>query len=348
MAAITLPAKRKRAQVSYLDDGDEELEEMLGVDVATVPAVDDDSDVDMSFGSHKLYRSSTSTPLPINTLTVPQNPHAIKRRKVAKKVKAPAKPKKNQKPFPFTLLPPELRDYIYELALTDEAGVTLISKTKNYRRTVAPGSIVDRDNGGYYGGRRRIRRLAFRQSQSQSQSQGSQGEPTRAILSPALLAVSKQIHAEGINFLYQNRIIVEDTYALHGFLATIGSNRSRVTDLTVRGWGNSRGAHKAMNFCSFTLLAGCTNLKKLYLDCALGWRRDIRGLARQLYRDGVYFFEAYGLANGSKSAGVEIVELNETNFDIHKGYQGRDTSSPEKDEFKEKCQAELKRLLGCR
>ncbi|KAK1090034.1 hypothetical protein LTR48_009097, partial [Friedmanniomyces endolithicus] len=173
------------------------------------------------------------------------------------------------KPFPFTLLPPELRDYIYELALTDEAGVTLISKTKNYRRTVAPGAILDKDNGGYYGGRRRIRRLAFRQSQSQSQSQGSQGEPTRAILSPALLAVSKQIHAEGINFLYQNRIIVEDTYALHGFLATIGSNRSRVTDLTVRGWGNSRGAHKAMNFCSFTLLAGCTNLKKLYLDCAL-------------------------------------------------------------------------------
>ncbi|KAK0911790.1 hypothetical protein LTR02_003190 [Friedmanniomyces endolithicus] len=347
MAATTLPAKRKRAQVSYLDDGDEELDEMLDVDVNTVHAADDDdSDVYMSFGSHKVYKSSTSTPLPIDTLTVPRNPRAIKRRKVAKKAKAPAKPKKTQKPFPFTLLPPELRDYIYELALTDEAGVTLISKTKNYRRTVAPGSIVDKDNGGYYGGRRRIRRLAFRQSQSQSQ--GSQGEPTRAVLSPALLAVSKQIHAEGINFLYQNRIIVEDTYALHGFLATIGSQRSRVTDLTVRGWGSSRGAHKAMNFCSFTLLAGCTNLKKLYLDCALGWRRDIRGLARQLYRDGVYFFEAYGLANGSKSAGVEIVELNDTNFDIHKGYQGRETTSPEKDEFKEKCQAELKRLLGCR
>ncbi|KAK1027070.1 hypothetical protein LTR33_017533, partial [Friedmanniomyces endolithicus] len=159
MAATTLPAKRKRAQVSYLDDGDEELDEMLDVDVNTVHAADDDdSDVYMSFGSHK-------------------NPRAIKRRKVAKKAKAPAKPKKTQKPFPFTLLPPELRDYIYELALTDEAGVTLISKTKNYRRTVAPGSIVDKDNGGYYGGRRRIRRLAFRQSQSQSQ--GGQGEPTR-------------------------------------------------------------------------------------------------------------------------------------------------------------------------
>ncbi|KAK1091492.1 hypothetical protein LTR48_006210, partial [Friedmanniomyces endolithicus] len=54
MAATTLPAKRKRAQVSYLDDGDEEFDEMLGVDIDTVhAAADDDSDVDMSFGSHK-------------------------------------------------------------------------------------------------------------------------------------------------------------------------------------------------------------------------------------------------------------------------------------------------------
>jgi len=55
MTAAALPAKRKRAQVSYLDDGDAELDEMLGVVVVTVPADDDDSDVDMSFGSHKVH-----------------------------------------------------------------------------------------------------------------------------------------------------------------------------------------------------------------------------------------------------------------------------------------------------
>ncbi|KAK0306412.1 hypothetical protein LTR01_006270 [Friedmanniomyces endolithicus] len=335
MTATTLPAKRKRAQVSYLDDGDAELDEMLGVDVATVPADDDDSDVDMSFGSHKTA-------------------HAIKKRKAVsravKKAKEPAKPKKNEKPFPFTLLPAELRDHIYELALTDENGLILVSKTKKYRRTVGPGAIVDRENRGWFYSRRRARHRAL----IQSQSQHSQKAPARAVLLPALLAVNKQIHAEGVNYLYQQPIVVEDTYALHGFLAAIGSNRARVTDLTIKGWGDSRGARKMMNFCSFTLLADCTNLKKLFLDCAIGWRRHPEGLARQLYRDGVYFFQAYGAANGSKGAAVDILELNDENHGKVERWGAAAASSSEaqkeaeKDEHKEKCRAELKKLLGCR
>ncbi|TKA60855.1 hypothetical protein B0A55_11773 [Friedmanniomyces simplex] len=325
MAATTLPAKRKRAQDLYLDDGDDEFDEVLGVQAALADVDDDDSDVDMSYGSHK-------------------NPRAVKKRKVAKKAKGAAKPKKNEKPFPFTRLPAELRDHIYELALTDDDGITLISKTKHYRRTVGPGPIVDNDNGGWHYDRRRRRRHAIRLSQSQE----SQGPPARNGLTPALLAVSKQLHAEGINYLYQQSIILEDTYALHSFLATIGSNRLRVTDLTVKAWGTSRGAHKAMNFCSFTLLAGCTTLKKLFLDCTLGWRRDPKGLARQIYRDGLYFLEAYGAANGGKGAAVDILELSDANYDKTQGWARNQTVLPEKDGFKEQCQGELKRLLGCR
>ncbi|KAK1052433.1 hypothetical protein LTR74_016530 [Friedmanniomyces endolithicus] len=311
----------QKSSVIYLEASDDELDETLGVDLAIVHADDDDSDVDMTFGSHKTA-------------------HAIKKRKALKKAKEPAIPKKIEKPFPFEKLPAEFRDYIYELALTDENGLTLISKTKKYRRTAGPGAIVERDNRGWFHSRRRCRHRRLEAT-------------PRAVLSPALLAVSKQIHADGVNYLYHQPIVVEDTYALHNFVAAIGSNRARVTDLTIKGWGDSRGARKTMNFCRFTLLAGCTNLKKLYLDCTIGWRRHPEGLARQLYRDGVYFFEAYGAANGSKGAAVEILELSDENHGKVHRWGGADTSSSEaekeaeKDVHEERCQAELKKLLGC-
>ncbi|KAK3622651.1 hypothetical protein LTR56_014307 [Elasticomyces elasticus] len=321
MAATTVLAKRKRAQVSYLDE-DDELDELLEIRERFADVVDDESDDDLSFGSHK-------------------DPQAIKKRKAAKRAKKSpgiTKSKKNEKTFPFERLPPELRDQIYELALTDENGITLVAKTNQYRRTVKRGTITE--NGGY--GRRRRR---YWQQPSQSQSQATQPAATRA-LCPALLAVSKQLHAEGVNYLYQQEIVLEDTYALHSFLATIGSNRSRLTDLTVKTWG-SGGTHKAMNFCSFTLLGNCTNLQTLFLDCSIGWQRNPKGLARQLYRDGVYFFEQFGAANGAKDAAVDILELNDTNFDSGRGYwRRRNDPALEKDDFKDQCHAELRKLLA--
>ena len=251
-------------------------------------------------------------------------PSKTKRAKIAS-----TKAAKNQKPFPSLLLPPELRNLIYELALTDPKGITLFCKTKNYRRTVTRNDFTDLES-------QRLR------ARSRSQDR----------LVPALLAVNKQIHSEALGYLYQQPIILSDTYALHNFLSLIGSNRPMVTNLTVQGWGSGRGTNHAMNVCIFPLLGLCTNLENLFLDCTIGWVRTPQGLARQIYRDGHYFLEAYGRAKGRKDAGVDVLELRDSNFD-RDGYstswwsRRRHVVLPEKDEFRTQFQAELRKMLGC-
>ncbi|KAK3104265.1 hypothetical protein LTR53_018576 [Teratosphaeriaceae sp. CCFEE 6253] len=117
MATAMLPAKRKRAPASYFEEEADKLDALLGVPDDSTAIDSDDSDNDLSFGSVK-------------------SAHAIKSRRAAKKAKMSAsvtsKPKKDGKPFPFLMLPPELRDYIYELALVDQADLTLVSKTEKY------------------------------------------------------------------------------------------------------------------------------------------------------------------------------------------------------------------------
>ena len=136
--------------------------------------------------------------------------------------------------------------------------------------------------------------------------------------------------------------------ALHAFLATIGPrNRTVVSDLTIRGWGGGRGTYKAMNFASLTILSTCTNLKSLYLDCCVGWVRQPKLLARQIYRDGHYFLEEFGAANGQQDAGIDVLRLRGWNFDKENQYGWHETSLPEPEEYKNKFQAELRKLLGC-
>ena len=255
----------------------------------------------------------------------------------------PPKSKKPRKPFPFLSLPQELRDYIYELALTEEEGLTLVSRTKAYRRTICRGVIYNNDGTRYYRRYRRRRFNTARLSQSQEDEKANH-------LSPNLLAVNKQIHAEAIGYLYKQPMIVDDTMTLHTFLAAIGaSNRLALSDVTVKAWGVGRGTHKAMNFASLTLLATCTNLTRLSLDCEVGWMRQPKYLARQIFRDGHYFLETFGAANGKKDAAIDVLELSEWNYD--KGnffpYRRLAGSLPEKEPYKEAFRAELRKLLRC-
>ncbi|KAK5113035.1 hypothetical protein LTR85_011057 [Meristemomyces frigidus] len=337
--AVILPAKRKRAQVSYLDE-DEELDDLLGVreDTAVTQEPDDDADDDdVTYGSRKV--SLTLVPTFDISLTSLQKVKKSSMRKKAK-TSSGSKPAKDQKPFPFMSLPAELRDQIYELALVDPSGVSLVSKTKSYRRTVIRAVILEYGDTHYYG-RRRRRRI-------DQQSQSTQSEDAHNTLVPALLAVSKQVHSEGLGYLYQQPIVLQDTHALHSFLSVIGSMRSRVTHLTVEGWGGGRGTNHAMNFCAFPLLGLCTNLQTLFLDCNIGWLRNPRGLARQMFRDGHHFFEAYGAANGSKDAAVDVLALSDSNYDNNRhNWRVRNQALPEKDDFKEQFQAELRKSLGC-
>lgn len=214
--------------------------------------------------------------------------------------------------------------------------MTVVSKTKAYRRTVGRGLIYASNENSHWYNRRYSRR-----SQTETIPQSTD-------LSPNLLAVCKQMRAEGIGYLYKQHIMLADTMSLHAFLAAIGpTNRLQLSHISVREWGNGRGTHKAMNFASLTLLADCTNLKKLNLDCNIGWLRQPKQLARQIFRDGHYFLEAYGAANGSKDAALEILELGDGNYDENRSYYWRQQGIPKREEFEGQFDAEMRKLLGC-
>lgn len=114
---------------------------------------------------------------------------------------------------------------IYEMALTDANGVSIVSMLKAQRRTVRRGAVYDSDQYNYTWSRRR----RYLNTGSQETA------PKETSLVPSLLAVNKQIYAEGVNYLYGQEFCFEDTTALHHFLATIGiRNQPRLIDLTVK------------------------------------------------------------------------------------------------------------------
>lgn len=177
-----------------------------------------------------------------------------------------------------------------------------MSKTKRYRRTVQRSVPAKSNLLGYY------RRGRYGYS-SGSQSSEASANTTLPALVPNILLLNRATYAEAQPILYAgNTFAVEDTMAMHAFLAIIGpKNRATITDLTVRGWGYTK-AHKALNHPAFTLLAGAVNLKRLHLDCEISWGGPKR-IAKQLYRDAFHWLEAMGTRKGAFDAAVDIIEM---------------------------------------
>ncbi|OCL05464.1 hypothetical protein AOQ84DRAFT_366620 [Glonium stellatum] len=233
----------------------------------------------------------------------------------AKKSKATPKssrPLPKRKIFPFLSLPAELRNAIYALALTDKDGIYLVSKTKDYRRIVelAPVDPVFRTvhsrarfgriRGGYL-----------------DLSDSKEPEPPKAIpcLATALLATNRQIYSEAQPVLYSNTFMLEDTTALHAFMASLSpKTRGLLETISIHGWGYTK-AHKALNHPGLTMLADAVNLRQLHFDTRIAYGGDPKRVARQIYRDGFHWLEAVGLAKGRKDAAVELIEVAETNWD---------------------------------
>jgi hypothetical protein len=348
---LAIPAmnfqKRKRNIVSYAEL--DQLPDLFGddEDIIAVPqdeSSDDESDNDdRTYSRHKV----TFDPFQIQPVQLADQPKKTPKKTPKKKKAKHAHPRqKVEKPFPFMELPPELRDMIYEMALTEDAGVGIATKSKAYRRTICRAIIGDEE----YRYRRRHRQRPTGRGRP-TQSQESDEEPQLPSLVPNLLAVSKQIHHEAVNILYGQDLKFHDADALHRFLAIIGpSNQKRLQSVDIVSF--CTGRYKVtINHCAFMSLAAATNLKTLRLNKAdfRGWHTNAKGFARLLYGNAHYFLEAYGAANGRRDAAVDILEIDEEVFDSFWSYRyrhGTVTKQPTLEENKVLFRAELCRLLG--
>lgn len=127
------------------------------------------------------------------------------------------KPLPKKKIFPFDKLPAEIKNQIYDLTLKDENGIYLILKIKAYRRTIIRSTQAMNDLAG---DARRHRRHVPRNSQAVDAE--AKIHPPAALV-PNLLLLNRETYAQTQPILYgSNNFAVEDTTALHAFLAMIG------------------------------------------------------------------------------------------------------------------------------
>ena len=245
-------------------------------------------------------------------------------------------------------LPAELKNQIYALALTDERSIFLASRLKRYRRTVQRSIPSKFDLKSQY--RRPMDspglRSFLRSSYASQQSDNSE-ELTLPTLVPNVLLLNKAIYAETQPILYAaNTFAVEDTMAMHTFLAIIGpKNRATITDLTIRGWGYTR-VHKALNNPAFAMLASAVSLTRLNLNCHM-WGGTKR-VAMQLYRDGFHWFEAVGVSKGKSDAALDMIEISERYLHTY-GYYARVSDADEEAQLEKinaEIKAELRKLLS--
>ena len=161
---------------------------------------------------------------------------------------------------------------------------------------------------------------------------------------PNILLLDREIYAQTQPILYgSNDFIVEDTMALHGFLAAIGpKNCAALTDLTIKDWGWSK-AHKAMNHPALTLLASATNLERLCIDCEIHWGGP-SAVARQFYRDGFHYLEDVGAAKGRFDAAIDVVEVPPDKMKTYR-YSNGAPDEPTPEEKMNDFRKELRKLM---
>lgn len=193
---------------------------------------------------------------------------------------------------------------IYEMALVDPNDVAIVSRSRGHRQVPMRGTVFEEKDWVFHRSRKHCPKVG-----------ATKISPISTTFLPALLAVNKQINAEALCHLYGHAFTFENFTAVADFLATIGPrNQQRIHTVKVVSWGShassSRTSSKIMNHSGLTMLAGATNLNSLVLACSIGGAGATQK-AQHLFRDGHHFIAAYGAANGSKDAAVDIIKTND-------------------------------------
>lgn len=233
-----------------------------------------------------------------------------------------AKPKKTRPTFPFLQLPPELRDEIYRYWLTDST-VDLTHRVKRQRRVVrrdmCPVRVCDPCSS----------------SPDMSTSEREQNTPHTQVavvhrnpFSPAILATCKQIHGEAVGLLYGQRLHLQDSRALHVFLAGIGPDNCKlIREISIGKCGGYMEQNRTMIYPAFTLLTTCTSIKSIRFNCMVVSQPAATKYkaANIVYRDCYEFIRAYAEAKVSVEAALDIIHLSPCNFDpyYHGSYWSR-------------------------
>ena len=149
-----------------------------------------------------------------------------------------------------------------------------------------------------------------------------------------MLLLDKVTYSETQPILYgSNDFVLEDTTALHTFLAIIGArNVAALTDITVKGWGETK-TQKGLNYPALTLLVPAVKLERFMIDCRIHYA-GYKATARQLYREGHHWMEARG------EAAIEAIDMQQSSLGMPRW--GGDPEKGNLDDLKK----ELRILLG--
>ena len=188
------------------------------------------------------------------------------------------------------LLPPELRNRIYELTLTAPEDIVLKTKQKNYRRNPI-----------------------------RSKPPSKSFVPHRFPLQPKVLLLNKQINSEAQPVLYgMNHFSFEQTMAMHCFLASIGTtNVASLTHVSLEGYSGRNGgfgkhSSAGMDYPAMVLLAPARRLRVFEIGCLVFLSVEKR---KELSDNAVGFYRmAYPWLDARGENAVEVLRLMEINM----------------------------------
>ena len=187
-------------------------------------------------------------------------------------------------------------------------------------------------------------------------------------LTPALLAVCKQINTEARDILYDHKFHLKNTVALHSFLVDLGPRGAvHLKNIELSEWEWGRGL-KSYNHVSepksnrtqtqkltlmqacFTALTYATNLEKFAYRSIRSRNDDPKSAALIFYRDAFPWLEAVGVAKGKADAAVHLVNILIRDHGSYMSRWDNPNWVPKYDPYKELAQfrTELAKLLNAR